>query len=249
MATAAPFLAPFDPNQVLDLVSLRLQPPQPGHPLGTDRFSRDVLSRIIYGGRTSLALGFLGSALALGLGTLVGGVAGALGGWVDRILMAVVDVLLAFPRLVLVIAIVAFLEPSVPLIVGVLGFSLWPPVARLVRAQVLSIREQGWVLAGRALGIGPWRLFTRHILPTALAPVLVVATLGVGEAIALEAGLSFLGLGLPPPTPTWGGMVYEGLADPVDSWWVSTFAGLAIVLTVLSVNLVGEGLRRGLADS
>jgi peptide/nickel transport system permease protein len=243
VALLAPFLAPHDPTTPLDLANLRLAPPGDGHWLGTDRLSRDVLSRILYGARISLSVGLLGSALAVILGTVVGGMAGYFGGWPDRLLMAGVDVILAFPRLVLVIAVVALTSQSIPLIIGVLGFTLWPPVARLVRAQVLSVRERGYVTAARALGYSRGRILFRHVLPNALAPVVVAATLGVGDAIVLEAGLSFLGLGVPPPTPSWGAMVLDGLSDPVDSWWVATFAGLAIVVTVLSVNVLGEGLR------
>ena len=243
LALLAPFLSPYDPTVPLDLQNLRLVPPGLGHPLGTDRLSRDVLSRILHGGRVSLLVGVFGALVSLVMGVGVGLVSGFFGGWADRISMAVVDVFLAFPRLVLLIVVAALFTPSPWLLVGVLGFTLWPPIARLVRAEVLSVRDRGYVRAAEALGLGKARILRRHILPNVLAPVVVAGTLVVGDAIVLEAGLSFLGLGMPAGVPSWGSMIYEGLADPIDSWWVSVFPGLAIVGTVLCVNVLGEGLR------
>ncbi len=243
LALLAPVVSPYDPTAPLGLENLRLQPPSFDHLLGTDRLSRDVLSRVLHGGRVSLIVGVFGALVSVLAGVSVGLVAGFFGGWVDRICMAVVDVFLAFPRLVLLIVVAALFRPSPWLLVGVLGFTLWPPIARLVRAEVLSVRDRGYVHAAEALGLGKIRILVRHVLPNALAPVVVAGTLVVGDAVVLEAGLSFLGLGMPAGVPSWGAMIYEGLADPVDSWWVSVFPGMAIVATVLSVNVLGEGLR------
>jgi peptide/nickel transport system permease protein len=242
----APLLAPSDPSLQGDLVSGRFAPPSSSHPLGTDGLARDVLSRVLYGGRISLSIALLAVALSVTLGTLLGATAGYVGGWLDTVIMRFVDVVLAFPRLVLLITVVAFFEPSVTLVILVLGFTMWPATARLVRGEVLALKEREFVVAARALGFGGTRILFRHILPNALAPVIVAATLGVGNTIVLEAGLSFLSLGPPPPTPTWGGMIDAGRSVLLDAWWLSLFPGAAIVATVLAVNLVGDGLRDAL---
>ncbi len=247
VAFLAPFLAPHDPllqpTFQEGVAAARLAPPGPGHLLGTDQYSRDILSRILYGARISLSISLLSVAIGVGLGTLVGGVAGYVGGVVETLLMRTVDVVIAFPRLVLLIAVVAVFRPSITLVVLVLGLTQWPATARIVRAEVLSLRERGFVLAARALGFSDARILFRHVLPNVLAPVIVTATLGVGNTIVLEAGLSFLGLGVQPPTPSWGRMVADGRAYLMDAWWVATFPGLAIVLVVVAFNLLGDGLR------
>lgn len=246
VALLAPWLAPFDPAAQGDLVRERLLAPSWSHPLGTDHFARDVLSRILFGARVSLTVGVATVLLASALGTLVGAAAGYAGGWVDRILMRTVDGILAFPRLLLLIAIIPLFDPGITLVVLVLGLTLWPGVARLVRGEILSLKERDFTLAARGLGFSPARIVFRHLVPNALAPVIVTAALGVGEVVVLEAGLSFLGLGVQPPTPSWGSMVADGRGDLLGAWWLSTFPGLAIVVTVLAFNLVGDGLRDAL---
>lgn len=246
LALLTPFLAPLDPAFQGDLLAARLSGPSPGHPLGTDQFARDVLSRMLYGARISLGIGFLAVGIAVAVGTLVGAVAGYLGGAVDAVLMRGVDLVMAFPRLVLLISVIALFQPGVGVIVVVLGLTLWPGTARLVRAEVLSLREREFVEAARALGYSRRRIVLRHLVPNALGPVVVAATLGIGNTIVLEAGLSFLGIGVQPPTPSWGTMVADGRNHLLDAWWLSTFPGLAIVLTVLAFNLVGDGLRDAL---
>lgn len=241
-ALLAPVLAPYDPAAQADLVTRRLLPPSPLHPLGTDQYARDVLSRLLYGARISLGIALAAVAVSVTLGTTVGAVAGYVGGWVDAVLSRIVDVVLAFPRLVLLIAVVVVLEPSIPVIVLVLGLTQWAGTARLVRGEVLAVKEREYVEAARALGFGGRRILLRHVLPNALAPVIVAATLGVGDTIILEAGLSFLGLGVQPPTPSWGTMVSDGRDVMRTAWWLSTFPGLAIVFTVLSFNVLGEAL-------
>lgn len=243
VAFLAPLLTPFDPVAQGPLGTSRFLPPSVAHPLGTDQYARDVLSRILYGARISLSIGLLAAGIAIGIGTVVGAVAGYLGGVVDTGLMRVVDMILSFPRLVLLITLAAVFEPGMGMVVGVLGLTLWPGTARLVRGEVLSLKEREFVEAARALGYSRRRIIFRHLIPNALAPVIVAATLGVGNVIVLEAGLSFLGLGVQPPTPSWGVMVADGRGDLLDAWWVATFPGLAIVFTVLSFNLVGDGLR------
>jgi peptide/nickel transport system permease protein len=245
-ALLAPLVAPFDPAAQGSLVQERLLPPSPEHVLGTDRYARDVLSRILWGGRVSLAIGFLAVAIAVSLGTSLGAVSGYLGGWADEVIMRLVDVVLSFPRLVLLITVVALFQSSMLVVVLVLGLTLWPSTARLVRGEVLSLREREFVQAARGLGYSGARVVFRHLVPNALAPVIVAATLGIGNTIVLEAGLSFLGLGVQPPTPSWGGMIADHRSFLLGAWWASTFPGLALVVTVVAFNLVGDGLRDAL---
>ncbi len=246
IALLAPLLAPYDPIAQENVIATSLRPPSAQHWLGTDRFGRDVLSRILYGARISLAIGFVATAISVTLGTLLGAVAGYLGGKVDAAVMRFTDMVLAFPRLVLLIMIVALFSPSVAVIIAVLGLTQWPNTTRIVRGDVLSLREREFIQAARALGMGRSRIILWHLIPNVLAPVIVTATLGIGNTIVLEAGLSFLGLGIQPPTPSWGNMVSDGRDVLISAWWLATFPGLTIVLTVLAFNLVGDGLRDAL---
>ncbi len=246
IAFLAPLIAPYDPIAQGDLTTMSYLPPGLDHWMGTDQFGRDVLSRIIYGARISLAIGFIAVAIAIVLGSLLGAVAGYLGGKVDAVIMRFTDMVMAFPRLVLLIMIIALFESSITLIILILGLTQWPGTARLVRGEVLSLREQEYVQAARALGFGRTRIILRHLLPNVLAPVIVAATLGIGNTIVLEAGLSFLGMGVQPPTPSWGTLVADGRQNLIGAWWVATFPGLAVVVTVLAFNLVGDGLRDAL---
>ena len=246
VALLAPLLAPYDPIAQKDIVATSFMPPSAAHWLGTDRFGRDILSRILYGARISLAIGFIATLISVTLGTMLGAVAGYFGGKVDALLMRFTDMVLAFPRLVLLIMIVALFSPSIAVIIAVLGLTQWPNTTRIVRGDVLSLREREYVQAAHALGMSRRRIIFRHLIPNVLAPVIVTATLGIGNTIVLEAGLSFLGLGVQPPTPSWGNMVADGRDSLLGAWWVATFPGLTIVLTVLAFNLVGDGLRDAL---
>jgi peptide/nickel transport system permease protein len=246
MALLTPFLAPFDPTLQGDLVTMRLQAPSGSHPLGTDHFARDVLSRILYGSRVSLSIGLIAVSISITIGTLLGALAGFIGGALDSVIMRFVDMVISFPRLILLITIIALFEPTIFLIVAVLGLTQWPQVTRIVRGEVLSLREREFIQAGRALGFSRARIILRHVIPNVLAPVIVAATLGIGDTIVLEAGLSFLGMGVQPPTPSWGTIVADGRNNLLGAWWISTFSGLAIVFTVVSFNLAGDGLRDAL---
>jgi peptide/nickel transport system permease protein len=246
-----PFLAPFDPLAMPAFdeaghASLRLAPPSPSHIMGTDQYSRDIFSRILYGARISLTIGLLAVGISVTLGTFLGAVAGYLGGVVDSVLMRLLDMFMAFPGIVLLLAVVALFEPSVFLVAAALALTQWPFTTRMVRGEILALKEREFAEAARALGFSRVRVLVRHLLPNAMPSVVVVATLGIGNAIVLEAGLSFLGLGVPAATPSWGTMVDHGRAYLLDAWWVVTFPGLAIVLAVLAFNLLGDGLRDAL---
>ncbi len=245
-ALLAPALAPYDPDAQTDIVATRYQAPSVSHPMGTDRFGRDIFSRVLYGARISLSIGFLAILIAITLGTAIGAIAGFFGGRLDTVLMRGVDLVLSFPRLVLLVVLVALFEPSIALVTLVLGLTGWMGVSRIVRGQVLTVREMEFVTAARVLGFGRTRILARHVLPNVLTPVIVAATLGIGNTILAEAALSFLGLGVQPPTASWGNMVASGRDAMLDAWWITTFPGLAIVFTVMAFNLVGDGLRDAL---
>ena len=243
LALAGPQLLP-DPFRQYDLVELADTPPSPEHPFGTDQLSRDVLSRVVSGARVSLAVAALAVALSVTLGAGVGLVAGYQGGAVDALLMRLVDGALAVPRLFLLLLVLAVPE-RVPLVALILliGVTGWFATSRLVRAEVLRLREEAYVRAAEALGASRRRIIFRHLLVNTAGPLLVAATLGVGDVILLEAGLSFLGLGVQPPTPSWGGMILDARSVLVTAPWVGIFPGIAITLTVLATNLVGDALR------
>lgn len=241
-----PLIAPFDPAEQGNIVLTRYLEPSAQHLMGTDKFGRDIFSRTLYGARISLSIGFIAVGISITLGTLVGAFAGYFGGLVDSVLMRFTDMMLSFPRLVLLIVVIALFEPNIYLVVIVLGLTGWMGTARLVRGEVLSLREREFVQAARALGMGDWRIIFRHIIPNTMAPVIVSATLGIGQTILTEASLSFLGLGVQPPTPSWGNMVADGRDALITAWWIATFPGIAIVLTVVAFNLLGDGLRDAL---
>lgn len=240
-ALLAPWVAPYDPNAIN--VDALLLTPSAAHWLGTDALGRDVLSRILYGGRVSLWVGFVAVGISTAIGLALGLVAGYFGRLTDEIIMRGVDVMLCFPSFFLILAVIAFLEPKLVNIMAVIGLTSWMGVARLVRAETLSLRGRDFVLAARVAGAGPARIILRHILPNALAPVLVSATLGVAGAILVESSLSFLGLGVQPPDASWGNMLLDGKEVLEVAPWLSVFPGLAILFTVLGYNLLGESLR------
>ncbi len=244
IAISAPLIAPANPlKQVL---STRLKPPSAEHWLGTDQLGRDVLSRMIYGARISLLIGTVVVGLAASVGTLVGLVAGYAGGWLDEALMRLTDVFFAFPALILAMAISGALGPSLTNAMIAIAVVSWPVYARLVRAQVLSLREREYVEAARSLGASAQRIVWGHILPNTLAPLLVQASFDMGGAILAAAGLSFIGFGTQPPTAEWGVMISEGRNYIATQSWLSLFPGLAILFTVAAFNLIGDGLRDAL---
>ena len=243
-AVFAPFIFPHNPDDidrkhVLEAPSLR-------HPLGTDDLGRDVSSRVIWGARISLSVGFVAVGIAALIGIMLGAVSGYYGGWIDRIIMRFIDVMLSIPTFFLILAVIAFIEPSIWNIMIVIGLTSWMGMARLVRAEVLSLKEREFVLAAKALGAGDANIIVRHIMINSMAPVFVSAVLGIAGAVLIESALSFLGIGVQPPTPSWGNILTLGKDNIEIAWWLSVFPGLAILITVLSYNLVGEGLRDAL---
>lgn len=237
----AAWIAPHDPAKV-DTRN-RLKPPSNEYILGTDSLGRDVLSRLIWGGRVSLKVGFVAIGIATVIGLMLGAAAGYYGGLTDSAIMRFCDLMLCFPSMFLILAVIAILEPSIWNVMIVIGLTGWMGVARLVRAEFISLKNRDFTLAARALGASDLRLILRHLLPNAMAPVLVSATLGVAGAILTESSLSFLGLGVQPPMATWGAMLADGKDYLSRAWWLSLYPGLAILITVLSYNLLGEGLR------
>jgi peptide/nickel transport system permease protein len=241
IAIFAPILAPADPTE-LDLAG-NLSGPNMAHPFGQDKLGRDILSRIVYGSRVSVKVGAATVGISLIFGILIGSISGYAGRWVDESIMRVIDILMAFPGILLAIAITAVLGPSLNHVIFALCITGWVGYARLIRGQILTVREREYVQAARAIGAGPFRILRRHILPNTMAPIIVEATFGMAGAILAEAGLSFLGLGTQPPTPSWGAMLNEGSHFMLVAPHLTIFPGLAIMLVVLGFNFLGDGLR------
>ncbi len=241
IAITAPLIARYDPAEI-NLPSALLAPSS-AHILGTDSLGRDVFSRMVYGSRISLIIGFIAVGLATIIGIALGTLAGYYGGKIDAVIMRFVDIMLCIPTFFLILAVIALLEPSIMNIMVVIGLTSWMGVARLIRAEILSLKEREFIQAARAIGASDFRIMAYHLIPNALAPVLVSATLGVGAAILVESSLSFLGIGVQPPTPSWGNILTEGKSTLGIAWWLTVFPGLAILITVLGYNLLGEGLR------
>jgi len=240
----SPFISPYDPNEI-DLQNV-LSSPSRDHLFGTDQLGRDVMSRMIWGAGISLKVGFVATGIAIFFGAILGAIAGYYGRWVDAVIMRFVDIMLCFPSFFLILAVIAILEPSIWNIMIVIGLTGWMGITRLVRADFISLKERDFVQAARGIGASDFRIIFRHILPNAMASVLVAATLGVAGAILTESALSFLGIGVQPPTPSWGNILTAG-KDNIDiAWWLSLYPGLAILITVLGYNLLGEGIRDSL---
>ncbi len=243
-AILAPVIAPYDP--IIQELVMRRRPPSQEHLLGRDDLGRDILSRIIFGARTSLQVGVMSVGFAIVIGAIIGAVSGYLGGWIDNIVMRLMDIMLAFPALLLALAIVTILGPGLMNMLYAIGIVSIPAYARIVRASVLSVKEQDYILAARAIGAPPSRILFRNVFPNTLTPLIVQATLGIGTAILDSAGLSFLGLGAQPPQPEWGAMLGQGRYAVFTAPHIVLFPGLAIMLTVLGFNLLGDGLRDAL---
>jgi len=244
IAIFAPLISPHDPASI-DQNSL-LMPPSTQHPLGTDSLGRDILSRIFYGARVSLSVGLIAVGIATILGLILGSVAGFYGGFTDSLIMRFLDIMLCFPTFFLILAVVAITEPSIFNIMAIIGATSWMGPARLIRSEILSLKEREFILAEKALGASSLRIITRHLIPNAIGPVLVNATLGIGGAILLESGLSFLGLGVQPPLASWGNILIESKSTLGVAWWITVFPGLAILFTILGFNLIAEGLKEKL---
>jgi peptide/nickel transport system permease protein len=244
LSMLAPIVAPYDPNYI-DVKAILLEPSMQ-HWMGTDGLGRDVLSRMLYGGRISLLVGLVAVGISTAIGILLGALAGFYRGWVDTLIMRIVDVMLSIPSFFLILAVIAFLTPSIINIMIVIGLTSWMGVTRLVRAEFLSLSEREFVMASRTLGAKNSRLIFTHLLPNSLTPIIVSAVLGVAGAVLMESGLSFLGLGVQAPQASWGNILTDGKEYIQFAWWLSLFPGLAILITVLGYNLLGEGLRDAL---
>lgn len=241
-AILAPLFSPYDPSAI-DQDNL-LMPPSRTHLMGTDSLGRDLFSRLIYGGRISLSIGIIAVGIATAIGLLLGAVAGFYGGILSGLIMRLIDIMLCFPTFFLILAVVAVLEPSIFNIMLIIGLTSWMGPARLVRAEILSIKEREFIQAARAIGASNFRIIRRHLIPNAIGPLLVSATLGVSGAILLESGLSFLGLGVQPPVPSWGNILIESKSTLGVAWWITVFPGLAILCTILGFNMMAEGLKK-----
>ncbi len=240
-AISAGFIAPHDPGEIN--IKNAIMPPSLDHPMGTDQLGRCIFSRMIYGARISLSIGLVAVGIAALIGVVLGSVAGYFGGRIDSVIMRFVDIMLCFPSFFLILAVVAIIGPSIYNIMIIIGLTSWMGMARLIRAEILSLKEREFVLAAKALGMKSSKIITRHLIPNGIGPVLVSFVLGVAAAVLVEAALSFLGLGVQPPTPSWGNILMEGKATLGVAWWLILFPGLAILITVLAFNLLGEGIR------
>ncbi len=243
VAIIAPFITAYDPLEMDLSPEACLAPPSARHLFGTDNLGRDVFSRMIYGGRVSLSVGFIAVIISLFIGVFFGGLSGYYGGWIDSVIMRFVEVMYCFPTFFLIMTVIAFLGPGIINVMVVIGLTSWAGLCRLVRAEFLSLRERDFVYSARIQGVSDMRIIFRHILPNAMAPVYVSVTLSVGAAILVESGLSFFGLGVQIPAPSWGNILTAGKNYIDEAWWLTFFPGMAILLTVLSFNLLGEGLR------
>ncbi len=246
LAILAPILALHDPSAITDVLQTRYLPPSLAHPFGTDEFGRDLLSRALYGARISLSVGFLAVVIAISIGTIYGAVAGYFGGLIDNVLMRLVDVIISFPTFFLMLTLVGVFEANVVFLVLILGLTSWLGTARFIRGELLSLKQREFTQAARAIGLPSHLIIFRHLIPNALSPVLVSAALMVGGMISAEAGLSFLGIGIRPPTPSWGNMVSAGKDTLLVAWWVAFFPGALLALTVICFNLLADGLRDAL---
>ncbi len=244
LALLAPFIAPFDPDAI-DVKAILLSPSSQ-HLMGTDGLGRDVFSRMLFGARISLLVGIVAVGIATAIGIVLGAISGYYSGWVDIVIMRMVDVMLSIPTFFLILAVIAFLTPSIWNIMVVIGLTSWMGVTRLVRAEFLSLRGREFVMASQTLGARDGRLIFRHLLPNSLTPIIVSSVLGVASAVLIESGLSFLGLGVQAPQASWGNILTDGKEYIQFAWWLSLFPGLAILITVLGYNLLGEGLRDAL---
>jgi peptide/nickel transport system permease protein len=244
IAIFAPFISPHNPSEI-DADNL-LMPPSQKYLLGTDTLGRDILSRMFYGARISLSIGLIAVGISIIIGLILGALAGFYGGFIDTLIMRFVDIMLCFPTFFLILAVVAILEPSIFNIMAIIGLTSWMGTARLVRAEILSLKEREFIQAEVAIGASDFRIITRHLIPNAIGPVLVSAILGIAGAILLESGLSFLGLGVQPPIPSWGNILIEAKSTLGVAWWITLFPGLAILITILGFNLIAEGLKEKL---
>ncbi len=233
---------PMDPNATN--LEAKLLPPSAKHWLGTDNLGRDVLSRMVAGSTISLTVGFVAMAVSLGIGIVIGAVSGYFGGWIDNLLMRVVDALLCFPSFFLILTAIAILGPNIWIIIAVIGLVSWTGTARLVRAEFLTLRESEYVRAARSMGQTGWNIIFRHIMPNAAAPIFVTAIVSIPDAILVESGLSFLSFGVPPPQATWGNIIADGKTYILDAWWLIVFPGLAIFTASLAFYIIGDALRR-----
>jgi peptide/nickel transport system permease protein len=240
LALVAPIIAPYDPNFDINYI---LFPPSINHLMGTDGLGRDVFSRMLYGAQISLLVGFVAVGIATFIGVVLGSLAGFYRGWVDSLIMRFVDIMLSIPTFFLILAVIAFLTPSIWNIMIVIGLTSWMGVTRLVRAQFFSLRQREYVLAAETMGSNHLSIIIKHLLPNSLTPIIVSSVLGIASAVLVESGLSFLGLGVQAPTASWGNILTDGKEYIQFAWWLSLFPGLAILITVLGYNLLGEGLR------
>ena len=241
VAIFAPLIAPYDPGRI-DIENI-LTPPSKCHILGTDSLGRDLFSRMVYGTRISLLVGLIAVGISAFIGIILGSIAGYYGKWVDTAIMRFVDIMLCFPTFFLILAVISLLSPSIINIMIIIGLTSWMGVSRLIRAEILSLKERDFIYAEKAIGASDYRIITAHLIPNAIAPVLVSITLGVAGAILVESSLSFLGIGVQPPTPSWGNILSEGKSVMGAAWWMILYPGMAIFITVLGYNLLGEGMR------